>query len=313
LAAVLGAVTAASAMAAATAGASVVVYNNIPSPLPGNLASEGFEATSTSEFGGAVTFAGTARANPTITVVMSSWGCQTGHWTTDNCVTAPGSTFNEPITLNIYNPGTGTTEGSPTGSQITSVTQSFAIPFRPSASANCTGPQAGEWYDTASSTCFNGFATPITFTLPGVTLPAGAVISVAYNTSDYGATPYGDNTACHSTPAGCGYDSLNVGLTAPPSVGTDPQPDGIYQTSSSSGAFCDNSNHSGFVFDTPCWTGYQPAIEVQASAAANTPTSKDQCKNGGWQNYTDANGTPFKNQGDCVSYVATGGRNLAAG
>lgn len=33
------------------------------------------------------------------------------------------------------------------------------------------------------------------------------------------------------------------------------------------------------------------------------PTDKDQCKKGGWQNYTDASGNPFKNQGDCVSYV----------
>jgi hypothetical protein len=44
-----------------------------------------------------------------------------------------------------------------------------------------------------------------------------------------------------------------------------------------------------------------------------SPTTKDQCKNGGWQNYADANGTPFKNQGDCVSYVATGGKNTAHG
>ena len=43
------------------------------------------------------------------------------------------------------------------------------------------------------------------------------------------------------------------------------------------------------------------------------PTLKDQCKNGGWKNFTDANGNSFKNQGDCVSYVATGGRNPAAG
>ncbi len=40
------------------------------------------------------------------------------------------------------------------------------------------------------------------------------------------------------------------------------------------------------------------------------PTSKDQCKNGGWQNYTNPT---FKNQGDCVSYVATGGKNGANG
>jgi hypothetical protein len=34
------------------------------------------------------------------------------------------------------------------------------------------------------------------------------------------------------------------------------------------------------------------------------PTSKDQCKNGGWRNFPG-----FKNQGDCVSWVATGGKN----
>ena len=42
-------------------------------------------------------------------------------------------------------------------------------------------------------------------------------------------------------------------------------------------------------------------------------TDKDSCKNGGWANLTDSNGKSFKNQGDCVSFVATGGKNLAAG
>ncbi len=59
---------------------------------------------------------------------------------------------------------------------------------------------------------------------------------------------------------------------------------------------------------------YNAAISSSPSGEPVTinprkPTSKDQCKNGGWQNYTDGNGTPFKNQGDCVSYVATGGKN----
>ena len=43
------------------------------------------------------------------------------------------------------------------------------------------------------------------------------------------------------------------------------------------------------------------------------PTSKDACKNGGWKNLQEQDGTPFKNQGDCVSYLATGGKNKAAG
>jgi hypothetical protein len=34
------------------------------------------------------------------------------------------------------------------------------------------------------------------------------------------------------------------------------------------------------------------------------PTSKDQCKNGGWRTFG-----VFKNQGDCVSFVATKGKN----
>jgi hypothetical protein len=39
------------------------------------------------------------------------------------------------------------------------------------------------------------------------------------------------------------------------------------------------------------------------------PTSKDQCKKGGWRTF----GSVFKNEGDCVSFVATKGRNAPAG
>jgi choice-of-anchor C domain-containing protein len=35
------------------------------------------------------------------------------------------------------------------------------------------------------------------------------------------------------------------------------------------------------------------------------------CKKGGWQAMVDKNGVSFKNQGDCVSYYATGEKNLA--
>lgn len=39
---------------------------------------------------------------------------------------------------------------------------------------------------------------------------------------------------------------------------------------------------------------------------SDLPTSKDDCKKDGWMNYGDI----FKNQGDCVSFVATNGKNL---
>ena len=45
----------------------------------------------------------------------------------------------------------------------------------------------------------------------------------------------------------------------------------------------------------------------------NIATTKDQCKKGGWQNLVDSEGTSFKNQDDCVSFVATKGKNLGAG
>ena len=40
-------------------------------------------------------------------------------------------------------------------------------------------------------------------------------------------------------------------------------------------------------------------------AAGGTPTTVDQCKDGGWRTFTSPR---FKNQGDCVSFVASQGR-----
>jgi hypothetical protein len=49
---------------------------------------------------------------------------------------------------------------------------------------------------------------------------------------------------------------------------------------------------------------------VTFEAEAPVPT-KDSCKNNGWKSMT--NPGPFKNQGDCVSYFATNGKNLPNG
>jgi hypothetical protein len=49
----------------------------------------------------------------------------------------------------------------------------------------------------------------------------------------------------------------------------------------------------------------QPLVgDVVIHDAPPLPTSKDQCKGGGWKRFG-----VFKNQGDCVSYVATKGKN----
>lgn len=43
-------------------------------------------------------------------------------------------------------------------------------------------------------------------------------------------------------------------------------------------------------------------VNGQSVVLPNLPTSKDACKNGGYQNLTDASGNTFRNQGQCVSY-----------
>ncbi len=45
---------------------------------------------------------------------------------------------------------------------------------------------------------------------------------------------------------------------------------------------------------------------------AVVPASAENCKKGGWTALTDNLGNKFKNQGDCVSYVATAGKNKGA-
>ena len=48
--------------------------------------------------------------------------------------------------------------------------------------------------------------------------------------------------------------------------------------------------------------------DVVVSPPARVPSTKAQCKDGGWRAFPQ-----FKNQGDCVSYVATKGKRPPAG
>lgn len=270
------------------------IFNGIENPLPGNFASQPYQAQGTSEFGDRVQFAGSARSLLTVTQTMSSWGCESGHWNSGDCVTTPGATFSHPITLNIYNVGVG---GS-VGSLIGSVSQTFAIPFRPSASPIC---EDGRWYHAASSTCFNGYATNITFNLGNMVVPNQVIYSLAFNTSTYGAAPLGYSTDCFSTLEGCGYDSLNVALgDYAPTVGTDPAADDAYHLTLYGGC---TGAVVPFGVDAGCWTGYYPSVKF---TAANPPANANACKNNGWKTATRLDGSSFKNQGDCVSYVQNG-------
>lgn len=181
-----------------------VIFDNTPSVLPGNLASYGAQAYSFNEWGGGVTFAGTARKLSTATVIMSSWACQSGSWDAGDCLSAPGATYNVPITFTVYNVGAGNTVGS---TIIAQLTHTFAIPYRPSADlVHCPkdptyyAPDAGKWFD--GTTCFNGLANKITFTFSGQTLPNTAIFGITYQTLSSGYPPLGGT----SGPT----DSLNI-------------------------------------------------------------------------------------------------------
>lgn len=56
--------------------------------------------------------------------------------------------------------------------------------------------------------------------------------------------------------------------------------------------------------------GTQPLLtgDIEVVDAPPVPTSRDQCRDGGWRSFPS-----FKNQGDCVSFVATAGKNPPAG
>jgi hypothetical protein len=243
------AVAALFAVASSAASATEVIYNDMPSPKPGNVVSQGFEATQTSSLGGQVEFAGTARNNPMVSVIMSSWACQTGTWIGKNCKTAAGAKFEWPITFTVNAVGPGNSVGALLGSG----SKVFKIAYRPSASPKCTGESAGAWYHLGE--CFNGKAVRISLPLKIVNLPTKAIVTISYDTSDYGATPQGSQP-CNSEPQGCPYDSLNVGLQdgfdipggTPPSIGAFPASNVAYEN---------GAPEEG-------WTGFQPLFEVKA-------------------------------------------------
>jgi hypothetical protein len=271
--------------AAISSAQTVIVYNSIPSPIPPNVASEGPEAYAFSELGDGMALAGpSGRTLQKVTVVMSSWACTSGNWYTATCVTTPGATYTLPITLNVYSVVTGASlqGASPApavGSLLATVTEKFALPYRPSTNTvNCSG---GAWYDSKTQTCWNGFAAPITFDLSSlrVALPSQIIVGVEFNSSDYGPTPIGDSTPCHATTAGCFYDSLNVSTDSNggfyQAIGSVLNVDGIFVDYTSPANSC-NGSATPLVFGLDaspgCWTGYHPEIQITAQKNPNERT-----------------------------------------
>ncbi|HEY4752087.1 MAG TPA: LPXTG cell wall anchor domain-containing protein [Candidatus Limnocylindrales bacterium] len=197
------------APASATAGPSDLVYNSIDSS---NLKpwSQGFGSSWTVALGDAVTLAAGGRVLSAVDVEMVDWACGSGSWSGTDCVTAPGATFDQPLTISLY----AVTADGHRGDELVSSTQTFAIPFRPSYDdTNCSGDTYHGYWDAAHSTCRHNVLSTVTFTgFSGVTLPDQVIAAVSFPTT---ATD-------PSIPATEPANSLNVGLTlVGPSVGAD--------------------------------------------------------------------------------------------
>ena len=235
------------ATAAPASAASAVVYDSIPAALPPSSVSLGFQATSTSEFGDYIQLGGGNRTISQVTVGLTNWACE--NWATgaNPCVTTPGSTFDHPITLSLYEVDrSGATPA--VGPLISSVTETKTIAFRPSASAAECGDN--RWFNAGTGTCHNGFNVTVAFTGLDVLVSNDVIVVVGYNTQSYGSAPIGANGP---------YNSLNVSLAADaPTVGTDETADEMFWNSTLSG------RPAGLAMSTG-WSSYNGlALEIVA-------------------------------------------------
>jgi hypothetical protein len=233
-----------------------------------NISSEGFECCSTKEIGDGLVFTHGANKLKRVAVVMNSWGCESGHWYSDDCQSTPGDTFPVPITLKVYAVANQSTGLAGVGAVIATQTRTFNIPYRPSKDdVHCTGQNVGMFVGPVDKLCDNGLSDVIWFNFNPLktALPAEAIVTVAYNTSDAGYNPIGQSAPCFTSPGGCGYDSLNVSADGDGGfVGSNVDPNGVFVNFGDPSFYCSGSG-SGLILDSPCWTGYHPEIQVNAS------------------------------------------------
>ncbi|MEO5535898.1 MAG: hypothetical protein ABIR17_12295 [Pseudolysinimonas sp.] len=256
---ILGLLAAQSWSAGSARAAAAPAYDSLPTTLPANWPSLGYQATQTVEFGDLVQLAGSDRELTTIKVGFADWACETGGGAT--CVTTPGATWTHPITVNLYAQGTDPTPGA----LLATVTENVTVPYRPSADpGRCGG--ATSWFDETSSSCYNGlaFTWEFDFTTLAVLLPETVIVGVAFDTQTYGTPPIGADGP---------YNSLNVGLIeSAPAVGTDVDPSSMYWNTGFASFYNDGGTAGTGTFrnDTGGWAGFGLAVQINAQTSLTT-------------------------------------------
>lgn len=240
-------------VAPAGAASNQFVYSSLPASGVVSVPSIGAEADEFNQAGNEVILT-KASTVVKVSVTMNSQGCETGGGTT--CATTSGATFPTPITLTLYkhstaDPSTG--EVTP-GAQITKVTKTFKIKFRPSADPTCGNPSQFRGSDGA---CHNGLDQNIVWDLPKNTkLPQVVVWGISYNTDNSGPNPIGGS--------GAPQDSLNLGLSSAATTGLNRVDQSIFWDTRVGGNSCGATFVTGdFNRDGPCsgWVGFVPAAK----------------------------------------------------
>ena len=246
-------------VAPAGAASGQIVYNSLPATGVVSVPSVGAEAYSFNRVGNEVILTKSSTVAK-VSVTMVSWACQTGGWSTGDCVTVGTPTFPTPVTLTLYKHSIAddlSGEVRP-GAQIVKVTKTFNIKFRPSSDPNC-GLENGvaTMFRGTDGQCHHGLDQNVVFTLPKNTkLPQVVVWGVSYNTSTSGPNPLGGS--------GHPQDSLNVGLNPKATTGLNRTEQSIFWDTRTLGNTCGAPFVTGdFNRDGPCtdWAGNIPAAK----------------------------------------------------
>jgi hypothetical protein len=212
---------------------------------------------------------------------------------------SPSALVMTPQTLNfgaitVDTPATLTGEHFANSTVPESVTCTTGGNFSFTASGVATGPYPGTYTETGTGTVF----------APTVGL-IGTVTDFSATFTIY--SPSGDVLVTGTKSVDTSVPNTSIACLQPPRVGA-----GVIPTTYEATIYTATGNYrdqgSSLVLEVFSGPPATALIEDFVSSLIEpipvAPSSKEQCEGGGWQNYPQ-----FKNQGDCVSFVTTNGKN----
>jgi YVTN family beta-propeller protein len=157
---------------------------------------------------------------------------------------------------------------------------------------------------TAVSTTFVQHSEGIAISPDGKSLYVTQPLTPSGSVAQFDIDPAG--ALSPKTPA-----AVDSGGAVPTGIAVAPDGKSVYVTNSSSHTVSHYDVDTGGHLTPKSLTTVQAVgnpVQIAVTPPPRVPTSREQCKNGGWKLFPG-----FRNQGDCVSFVATKGKNPPAG